>query len=93
MRLSLYLWIAPAGLLCLVGVAVLWLSTHSTSDLADAGVLTGATLTAFTLFPASVAIDHRIRANKLRKHLTHRHRPHTRMTHVTSPESTPPDTL
>jgi len=93
MRPTVLLWVAPAVLLCLVGVAVLWLSTHSTSDLADAGVLTGATLTAFTLFPASVAIDHRIRANKVRKHLTRHHRPHTSVTHVTSPQSTPPDTL
>jgi hypothetical protein len=63
-------WIAPSVLLCLIGVALLWVSTHSTGDLADAGVLVGATLTSLTLFPVSVAIDHRLRTKKLREHLT-----------------------
>jgi len=57
MRTSQVTWIVPSVLLCLIGAALLWVSTHSTGDLADTGVLVGATLTSLTLFPVSVAID------------------------------------
>ena len=70
MRTSQVTWIVPSVLLCLIGAALLWVSTHSTGDLADTGVLVGATLTSLTLFPVSVAIDHRLRTKRLREHLT-----------------------
>jgi hypothetical protein len=72
-RVAILVWIAPSFLFCLVGAALVWECTHSGGELAGAGVLLGATLVAFTLFPVSVAVDHLVRASKLREHMTHRH--------------------
>jgi hypothetical protein len=66
-------WIAPALLLCLVGYTLVWKSTHSTGDFADAGILLGGTLMGLALFPLSILADHRSRAKELRKHLRHHH--------------------
>jgi len=94
-KTSYLTWMAPSALLCLIGAALVWESTHTGGQLADAGILLGATLMALTLFPVSVAIDRHIRAKQLRRHFTHyqHSRPHGPVTRVTSPESTPPDSL